>query len=59
MEKTQEMILKKSELYEIRRSYVVCSHCGAPFLKEEDSFCVCETCIKKAMEEESFIYEKG
>ena len=57
-EKTKELRMTASELKHIRQNWVVCSHCGTPFVREDPSFMVCEICVRDAMEDEGFEYKE-
>jgi len=46
--------LRIKDLMKLRRSRRACTHCGSVFLPEDESFVVCEPCVRAAMESEHF-----
>ena len=58
MERTTEIKMTAGDLNRIRQNWAVCSHCGTPFVKDHESFKVCEICTRDAMEAEGFTYRE-
>jgi len=50
--------LRIKDLMKLRRSRRACTHCGSVFLPEDESFVVCEPCVRAAMESEHFKWRK-